>query len=139
MQSLELTATVPATPAQVFAAWLHSKSHAAMTGAGAKCSAKVGGKFSAWDGYITGSNLELEPDRRIVQAWRTSEFADSDGDSRLEIDLAADGAGTRITLRHSAIPDGQAEQYRQGWADFYFVPMASYFAGGPTYFAGGKR
>jgi activator of HSP90 ATPase len=35
--------------------------------------------------------------------------------------------GTRLTLRHSNIPEGQAESYKQGWEDFYFKPMKEYF------------
>ena len=72
----KLSATIPAKPSEIYKAWLSSKGHSAMTGSAAKATAKVGGKFSAWDGYISGRTLELEPDRRIVQAWRTSEFPD---------------------------------------------------------------
>ncbi|MBI5566248.1 MAG: SRPBCC domain-containing protein, partial [Chloroflexi bacterium] len=80
--SFELSIVLPASPARVYAAWLSSDEHAAMTGASARGSAggsadiepHVGGTHSAWDGYITGITLELEPDRRIVQTWRTIEF-----------------------------------------------------------------
>jgi hypothetical protein len=34
---------------------------------GQRCpSPRVGGKFTAWDGYIEGITLEMEPDKRIV-------------------------------------------------------------------------
>jgi uncharacterized protein YndB with AHSA1/START domain len=65
----------PAKPADVFAAWLDSVAHGAMTGRGrAKIDPRVGGAHTAWNGYIQGETLELEPGRRIVQSWRTSEF-----------------------------------------------------------------
>lgn len=100
-----------------------------MTGAEAEVDPEVGGEFSAWDGYITGTNLELVAGKRIVQSWRTSEFATSHGDSRIEITLKKSGSGTRLTLKHSDVPASQADDYRQGWSDHYFEPMNSYFSG----------
>ena len=97
-----------------------------MTGSLAKVNGKVGGKFSAWDGYIFGTTLELTTDQHIVQAWRTSEFPDEAPDSHLEIDLKEVKGGTKITLTHTKIPEGQ-DSYRQGWEDFYFKPMRAYF------------
>ncbi len=98
-----------------------------MTGSPASVEGRVGGKFSAWDGYIYGTTLEMEPNRRILQAWHTTEFPEGSPDSRLEVLLEAEGSGTRITLVHTEIPEGQAESYLQGWQDFYFDPMTEYF------------
>ena len=77
--------TIPASPSEVYEAWLSSEGHTGMTGAEANCTAEVGAEFDAWDGYIAGRNIELEPDRRIVQSWRTVQFADSDPDSQIEV------------------------------------------------------
>ena len=100
-----------------------------MTGSGAVVDPTPGGAFSAWDDYISGTTLELTQNRKIVQAWRTTAFAQSDADSRVEIVLEADGNETVLTLRHTDIPDGQGDGYRQGWIDYYFVPMHEYFGG----------
>jgi len=70
----KISAVIPAKPAVIYKAWLSTKGHTAMTGSSAKVNGKIGGKFTAWDGYIFGTTLELTPDQRIVQAWRTSEF-----------------------------------------------------------------
>lgn len=99
-----------------------------MTGNPANVDGKVGGKFSAWDGYIFGSTLEFEPNQRIVQAWRTTEFPDNAPDSRLEILFEEAAKGTKVTLIHSNMPADQVDSYRQGWEDFYFKPMKEYFA-----------
>ncbi len=122
-----LSEIIPAKVSEIYKAWLSSKGHAAMTGNPAKVDGKVGGKFTAWDGYIFGSTLELTPNQRIVQAWRTSEFPDDAPDSRVEILLEKVGAGTKMTLIHSEMPEDQVESYRQGWEDFYFKPMREYF------------
>jgi uncharacterized protein YndB with AHSA1/START domain len=122
-----ITTILPASPEKVFKAWLSSDGHSAMTGSVAKVEPRVGGTFTAWDGYITGKTLELKPYSRIVQAWRTSEFPDESLDSRLEILLEAAKKGTKLTLIHSNIPDDQADSYESGWDDNYFKPMKEYF------------
>ena len=99
-----------------------------MTGNPANVDGNVGGNFTAWDGYIFGSTLELEPGQRIVQAWRTSEFPDDAPDSRLEILFEEVPGGTKVTLIHTDMPEDQAGSYRQGWEDFYFKPMKEYFS-----------
>jgi uncharacterized protein YndB with AHSA1/START domain len=127
LESFETSGLIPASPAQVYEAWVGGPGHARMTGAGATSDARAGGAFTAWDGYISGTYLELEPGRRILMAWRTTEFPDDAADSRLEILLDAAPGGTTLTLRHSEIPDGQGEDYKEGWVDNYFVPMKAYF------------
>lgn len=127
-ESISVSAVLPATPKQIYDAWLSSKGHTDMTGGEAQCTAKIGATFTAWDGYIEGKNLELEQGKRIVQSWRTSEFPETAEDSRLEILLEKAKGGTKITLNHTNIPKGQGKQYKQGWHDHYFEPMKEYFS-----------
>ena len=122
-----ITANLSTTPKAVYDAWLSTDGHTGMTGSPAKVDGKVGGDFTAWDGYISGTFLELEKDHKIVQSWRTSEFPEEAEDSRVEVILEASGKGTKIMLIHSDIPEGQEEEYKQGWEDFYFKPMKVYF------------
>jgi len=63
----------------------------------------------------------------MVQAWRTSEFEAADHDSEIEVLLEKVPEGTKISLRHYDIPDGQSG-YEQGWRDNYFDPMRDYFS-----------
>ncbi len=118
---------LPATPEEVYNAWLSSKGHAAMTGSAASVSAEVGGEFDAWDGYIHGKNLALVPNKRIVQSWRTSEFSKDEPDSRIEITLEPAGESTKLTLRHTGLPP-HGGQYESGWVESYFDPMKEYFS-----------
>jgi activator of HSP90 ATPase len=114
---------IPAKASEIYDAWLNSEGHTAMTGSAAQVDGKVGGKFTTWDGYIFGITLDLTPDERIVQAWRTSEFPDDEPDSRVEILLEGVEGGTKLTFIHSNMPEGQSESYRQGWDDFYYKPI----------------
>ena len=124
----KLSCTLPATARAVYDAWLDSAAHGAMTGGAAKIAKRVGGPYSAWDGYIAGKTLELIPGKRIVQSWRTSEFAAGDPNSTITVELEPTKGGTRLTLTHSGVPDGQTSYENGGWQDNYFTPMKAYFA-----------
>jgi uncharacterized protein YndB with AHSA1/START domain len=127
MESIRLTTTFSATPDDVFDAWVTGARHAAMTGSPATSEKRKGGSFTAWDGYASGKHLELEPGKRILQSWRTTDFPERAPDSRLEIRLAKVARGTRLTLLQGDIPDGQSEMYSDGWQEHYFEPMRRYF------------
>jgi uncharacterized protein YndB with AHSA1/START domain len=128
--SLKVSAVIPVAPQVVYAAWLNNKEHGAMTDTpAAQISARVGGKFTAGGGYMWGTTLELNPPKKIVQSWRTSEFPEDAPDSRLEVVLEEAEGGTRVTIIQTEIPPGQGTKYSQGWIDYYFTPMKQYFAG----------
>jgi len=127
LEKLVVSIILPVSPEQLYQAWLDSQSHSDFTSAQAVIDPIVGGEFTAWDGYITGKTLELEPFRRILQSWRTTDFQESDSDSSLEILFEPVDERTRLILNHSNIPEGEAESYRQGWEDYYFKPMIEYF------------
>ena len=122
----EVSDMIPATPEEIYGAWLDSEEHSRMTGGQAKVSSNVGDTFEAWDGYIQGKNLELDYPRRILQEWRTTEFDETETNSRLEILFETANVGARVTIRHSNLPE-HGMQYQQGWIDAYFGPMKAYF------------
>lgn len=124
-----LTSVIPATPQEIYDAWLDSVAHSEMTGGEATMSKEVGAEVSAWDGYITGRNLELVPGERIVQSWRTSEFGDEHADSIVTVTLEGTDEGTLLTLVHSNVPDERRSYEEGGWESNYFEPMRLYFAG----------
>ena len=124
----ELSCELPAKPERIYAAWLSSRDHSAMTGGEAEIGDGVGAHYTAWDGYIEGRNLELVPGKRIVQSWRTSEFPNDHPDSRVTIELSAIPAGARLRLIHKGVPDGQTSYETRGWREFYFEPMRAFFS-----------
>jgi len=126
--TIEDKAVIPATPDEVYDAFLDPKKHAAFTGSKATGSPKVGEKFTSWDGYILGKNLELEKGKRIVQEWVTTEWPEGYLPSRLELTFRKVKGGTEISMVHSNVPAEQAEEYAQGWKDFYWKPLVKYFS-----------
>jgi activator of HSP90 ATPase len=115
-----------APPAEVYDAYLDSRRHARFTGQSAKMSRKVGGYFEAGDQYITGYNLDLVPGRRIVQAWRASEWPGG-AFSVLTLELRPKGKRTRLVVDHVGIPAKFRDGVDSGWHEFYWEPMQRYF------------
>ncbi len=120
---MKLSVLLPASPEKLYHAWLDSEEHSRFTGSKAIIDNKIGGKFTSWDSYIEGETLELHPYNKIVQTWRTSDFPDNYPDSRLEVSLEPQGNKTVLTLIHSGIPEGQKNEYEQGWNDFAGVAV----------------
>lgn len=128
-KTIRQTEFIPSvTPVQIYDALLDGKKHSKMTGAKATGNSHVGSEFTAWDGYISGTNLELDKGKRILQDWQTTEWPEGAPPSQLEWTFVEKDGGTEVTLVHSKVPAGQVESYRQGWLDYYWTPMKEYFA-----------
>jgi uncharacterized protein YndB with AHSA1/START domain len=118
---------IPATPEEVYDAFMDARKHSEFTGATATCDPTVGGKFTAWDGYISGRNLELQKGKRIVQEWSTVEWPKGYPPSALELTFRKVKDGTEVRMVHSHVPEEQADEYRQGWIDNYWDLLKDYF------------
>ena len=128
-EAIRVSAMIPAAPTTLYYAWLSSEQHGAMTdGTTAKIDPTVGAKFSALNGAVSGKLVILDLGRRIVMAWRSSEFPRDAHDSRVEMHLEALGGSTRITLIQTEIPEGLGEKTRSIWNDQYFGPMRNFFS-----------
>lgn len=126
-ESFQIAAEFQASPMLVYATWLSSVGHSEMTGAEARCVPGIGGEFTAWDGFIWGTNVDLDPPNRIIQNWRTLEFPEDADWSLLTLSLDAAPLGCSLTVHHEKIPAGMGGRLRQAWVDHYFVPMQAYF------------
>ena len=118
---------IPTSPDALYEAFMDAKIHSAFTGSKATCDPKIGGKFTAWDGYISGKNLELEKGKKIVQEWVTTEWPEDYPPSRLELAFKKVKEGTEISMVHSDVPAEQAEDLKEGWSEFYWKPLENYF------------
>jgi len=93
----------------------------------AEISRELGGAFTLFGGYITGRHLELVPNERIVQAWRTGGWAPGVY-SIAKFDLVEQGSGTKITFDHTGFPKGEAEGLASGWKAHYWEPLEKLLA-----------
>ena len=76
---------------------MDSRQHARLTNAPARISSKVGGSIMAYGGYITGTNLELLPGKKIVQAWHMQDWP-AGHLSRCTFRLERVRGGTRLVV-----------------------------------------
>jgi uncharacterized protein YndB with AHSA1/START domain/vacuolar-type H+-ATPase subunit H len=125
-ENLTVSKVIHAPARRVYEAWLDAEEHALMTGAAT--SAGEDGAYTAWDGYIEGRTTSAEPYTRIVQTWRATDFPPGHPPSTLTIELTEVEDGTEVTLRHVGVPKGMSAEYEKGWHEYYFDPMAKYFA-----------
>lgn len=93
----------------------------------AEISKEAGGSFSLFGGYIFGRHIELVPDERIVQAWRTAEW-DPGIYSIAKFELAEQGSGTKIIFDHTGFPKGAGEHLAAGWKANYWEPLEKFLA-----------
>jgi activator of HSP90 ATPase len=133
-KSIRQVVTFAATPHDVYELLMSSEKHAAFSGSAASISREAGGPIMAYDGYITGKNIELVPDRRIVQTWRASDWPDGIV-SIVTFDFSMVKGRTEMVFTQTGVPDDQVAQIRKGWIDFYWQPMREAIGSKP----GGKR
>lgn len=117
---------IKAAPKRVYQALTNTKQFSELTGgAPAELSPEAGGSFSCFGGMIEGRNIELEPERRIVQAWRASTWPPGVY-SIAKFELVAQGANTKLIFDHTAFPDDQREHLEKGWHENYWEPLKKY-------------
>jgi len=93
----------------------------------AEISREVGGAFTLFGGYITGRHVELVPNERIVQAWRTGGWPPGVY-SIAKFELVEQGSGTKIVFDHTGFPKGEAEVLASGWKAHYWEPLEKLLA-----------
>src|SRR3989338_968464 len=126
MRTIKQEVHFDAKPEEVYEAYTDAEKHAEFTGSKVVFENKVGGKFSAWDGSLTGENLELVDGKKIVQKWRADDWPKGHY-SDLTISLEPDGSGTKLTLVQENVPDDKADEIDDGWYQYYWKPMNEYF------------
>jgi activator of HSP90 ATPase len=93
----------------------------------AEISREPGGAFALFGGYVTGRQIELIPDQRVVQVWRAGSW-DSGAYSIARFELIEQGIGTKIIFDHRGFPDGTAKHLADGWKENYWEPLAKFLA-----------
>lgn len=107
------------------------------TQSNAKISKVVGGEFSIFDGSVTGTNVELQEAKLIVQKWRFGSWPDGLFSTvRLVFDEPEPGV-TVLKLTHSEVPEEDrygnstvVENTERGWRDLIFHKIRAVFGFG---------
>lgn len=111
-----------ADPEEVFAALTNPFQIELWSGYPADMKPEAGYVFSLWEGDITGVNLEVVPNKRLVQEWF---FGEQDEQSIVRITLKKAGGRTLVDLNHTHIPEDVFEEITEGWRDYYLGSVKS--------------
>ena len=115
---------IPADPDEVFSALTNPFTIELWTGYKAVMDDKVGTEFSLWGGNITGNNIEVVINEKLVQEWY---FGEQEEQSKVTIKLFKDKKGTQVELKHINIPDSDYENITEGWIEYYFGAIKDFF------------
>lgn len=135
MPTVTMAVEFPASPARLYRMYLDPKQHAAFTGSPVTIAARAGAKFEAFGGALSGTILQLVPNRLIVQSWRSTHFGRRDTDSTLVLSFCKVEGGGRIELTHVNVADVDFAGVSEGWSTYYWVPWRQYL----TNPKGGRR
>jgi activator of HSP90 ATPase len=119
-----------AASTRIYEALLDAKQFAAFTKDTAEIQRQAGGSFKLFGGRIEGRNIELAPNRRIVQAWRPSDWP-AGVYTNVRFELIARGSGTRIVFDQAGLLENEAEwkHLNEGWPRNYWNPLRKYIDG----------
>ena len=127
-KSIEQEIRIKSTPHEIYEMFMDSKKHSKLTEGKAIVSREVGGSFSIFEGALSGKNVELIQDKKIVQTWR------GDGEnwpkgyySTITLTLEPDDTGTLIKFTHVDIPEASYESVKEGWDTYYWGPLKDMF------------
>jgi activator of HSP90 ATPase len=121
-KTIRQSVTFKTSPHELYEALMDSKKHSKFTGSAANISRQVNGKFTAYDGSLEGKNLELVPDKKIVQLWRSTDWPEGHY-STASFSFKEITSGTRLTFTQTGVPEDDYENIKQGWYDYYWNPM----------------
>jgi activator of HSP90 ATPase len=117
-----------APPAVLFEMYADAREHSKVIDARVRFERRVGGRFSAWGGEVSGLNVVLRKPSVVVQAWRTSEFP-KDHHSVLHLSITPTGVGrSTLTLTQHGVPIACAEDVEANWHECYWKPMKQMLA-----------
>ncbi|MEP0518825.1 MAG: SRPBCC domain-containing protein [Hyphomicrobiales bacterium] len=115
-----------ADPIDVYRAFMDEKTHSAFTGGTSHIDPNEGGLVTMHDGQIVARNIELEPGRKIVQAWRVAPWDDGVY-TMLRMKFEVENDGTRVTLDQTGCPEEMVDHLAEGWEARYWTPLRTYF------------
>jgi activator of HSP90 ATPase len=121
-RTIQQTINFAASPREIYSLLMDSKKHQSLSGERARISNKVGGRFSAWGGHITGFNLVLNPGKKIVQAWRATGWWQEHYSIAI-FDIQPTKAGSRLKFTQIGVPPHRYSGHYRGWIEAYWTPM----------------
>jgi len=77
-------------------------------------------------GFVEGRNIEIVPDKKIVQSWRGEDWPKAHF-SKVTLEFHAAGAhACKVVLTHEMIPAANFEDINNGWDKFYWSKIPGF-------------
>ena len=124
MKVFQKTFILHAEIEDVYAALTNPVTIKLWSGYPATMNTEVGTEFSLWEGDITGKNLEIISNKKIVQEWY---FGDQTEKSIVTIKIFENKKGTQVEVIHNNIPDEDYENIVEGWNESYIGAIIDFF------------
>lgn len=116
-----------ASPHDVFELIMDAKKHGKFTKSKVQMSRGVGGKFAVLGGGLSGKNLQIVKDEKIVQAWRCEMKGwPKRHFSRATFIFKKAGGGTKLEFSQTGVPAACFKMISDGWRKYYWRPMKKF-------------
>jgi activator of HSP90 ATPase len=116
------------SPHEVYEMLMDSKRHAGFSGDSAKISRNIGGKISAYGGWVEGKNIKLVADKLIEQSWRGADWPKGHF-STATFRIAKTKTGSTLTFTQVGVPSDVYSDIAKGWKTEYWEKMKRFAAG----------
>jgi activator of HSP90 ATPase len=127
-KSIHQEVKIPASPSRVYEALLDSRKFSEFTGgAPAEIGKSAGDAFRMFGGAIEGRNVELVPNKLVVQAWRSTKWP-AGVYSIARFELGGKGNETTLVFDQIGFPDDERDYLDAGWGKMYWEPLKKFLA-----------
>ncbi len=123
MKTIRQTYHINAPVKEVWKALVNPDYINAWGGGPVKMDEREGSEFSLWGGDIHGKNIEIVPEKKLVQQWFGGNWKKP---SIATFALHSEEDGVRIDFLHENVPDEDAKNIEEGWEDYYLGPLKDY-------------
>ncbi len=130
MNTRDIKASVflKASPDEVYQLLMNEQLHGMITEGEVKISDRPDGRFEVFSGYCHGYNIELQPGKKIVQAWHFDEDQwPRNHYSICTFEFIPHEGGCQLNFHQSDIPEHCGDKLQKGWQNYYWEPMQAYF------------
>jgi len=78
-----------------------------------------GGEFEMFGGNVVGTQVCLDPNKKIEQNWRFQSWPEKHY-SHLTIEFHDQGSSTKLVLSQTGVPSSDYDRTRGGWEEYFW-------------------
>jgi uncharacterized protein YndB with AHSA1/START domain len=119
--TIEHVVDIDAEPETVYRMWTTVEGLCSWWGQSATVDARPGGSIRVdinGEHVMVGEFIELAPPHRVRFSFGWTNDDPPAGTTQVDVRIDANGAGTRLTLRHTGLPVEQIAGHAEGWSFF---------------------